>query len=155
MDDGARRRAETSKVTLWTVRCLASWWQNGRKQRMCDSGRMNVRLRDQAQRSGRGINPRRRKKLIPFHSWKIASHHCGSRRNSVLMRTGWERLRKRARRSITRRRDARPGRTTLQAWWRWPSRDLSSWRWHVRRPIQERTIKVLEVLGFNKNKSWN
>ena len=71
-------------------------------------------------KSGSGAHWGERKKLVPSKEWTKSCHQKRSRWKSLLRRIWWSSLLQAAERSII------CGRTTLQAWCRWPISDASS-----------------------------
>ena len=76
--------------------------------------------------SHKGAHCGARKKLCPLHNVKNSQILARSRWNSRLRRIGWSSRRNAVSRSIIPRRKVQRWEITLQAWWRWPTKDSST-----------------------------
>ena len=78
--------------------------------------------------SGMGAQRGDNRNLYLLHDWKNSSHHDKSKWNPLLNLIGWSSLWKATSRLIVWRRRVRPEGTTLQACWRLPIKESSTFR---------------------------
>ena len=101
--------------------------------------------------SGMGAQRGDNRNLYLLHDWKNSSHHDKSKWNPLLNLIGWSSLWKATSRLIVWRRKVRPEGTTLQACWRLPIKESSSFRVQWRFCDQEtRSVDTIKFFFENR-----